>query len=120
MPVDPVTPAAAYKTLKESIPLLWRAWKWYRSRKIPKPKRNTFGIAIAIAIENDAHRSQIGNDFIRTLRELVDNGDLRQWLSLIEIPQSQAAKIKSKADAIRLLQKSESVFILWGLCVFAT
>jgi len=115
MPFDPITPAATYKTLKESIPLVRRAWQWYSSRKIPKAKRNTFGIAIAIATENEAHHPQIRNDFITTLRELVDKGDLHQWLSLIEIPQSRAAKIKSKPDAIRLLQKSESVFILWGL-----
>ena len=36
-------------------------------------------------------------------------------MSIVEIPQGQAASINSKQDAIRILQKSECVFILWGL-----
>ncbi|MGH9872683.1 MAG: hypothetical protein ACRD9S_09470 [Pyrinomonadaceae bacterium] len=113
--MDPISYKEGILAARESAGLLAKTWKWVKSRYIPKAKRGTFGIAVAIASESDAHRPRLANDFIQTLRDLLVTGGLRDRISFVEIAGEQAAKIKGVEHALKLFHKTECVLMIWGL-----
>lgn len=103
-----------YKVAKETLPLAIRLLRWLKGRHIPKPRRGTYGIAVAIHTENSDHQAQIASDFIETMRQVIEGGKLGAKLSLVVLPPGRAAKIRRREDVRALLDKSESTFIIWG------
>lgn len=103
-----------YKVAKETLPLVVRLLRWLKGRHIPKPRRGTYGIAVAIHTENSDHQAQIASDFIETLRQVIEGGRVGAKLSLVVLPPERAAKVRRREDVQALLEKSESTFIIWG------
>lgn len=114
MPVDATSIAAAAKTTKEAAPLLSWLVKKYRSWRVPKARRNTYGIAVAIATENEAQRAQITSDFIDTMKKALADSGLSEIISIVDVPGERALKIRDVNGAEKLVNKSGSVLLIWG------
>lgn len=107
--------AVTYQVVKETLPLAVRFLRWLKGRHIPKPRRGTYGVAVAIQTQNSEQQAQIASDFVDTMRNILEGGELGSKLSLVVIPAERAAKLGNRDDDIRsLLAKSESTFLIWG------
>jgi hypothetical protein len=103
-----------YKVVKEAGPHVFRLLRWLWGRQVPKPRRGTYGVAVAIHTENSEHQAQIASDFVETMREVIEGGRLGAKLSLVVIPAERAAGVRNMQDVSALLRKSESTFLIWG------
>jgi tetratricopeptide (TPR) repeat protein len=112
MPVDPLTAYSAAKKAEESVTSLVRFFRWYASKRYPKAPRSKLGIAVAIFTDKSVEREQITLDFIDTLESQISNLD--SPFVVIDIPPHLAVKIKTKEDAIQLLEKTRCVFLIFG------
>jgi len=111
-PVGAVLGAANHA--KGFIPLLIRGVQYLRSRKYPKARRKTIGLAVAIVTEDERERLQIQSDFIDTLDHLISTTNLRSPLSVVVLANFHSQRIKTLEHAQRVLNKTGCRFLLWG------
>ena len=87
---------------------------WLYNVAIPKCDKNHVGIALAIAAETKEEYRTIAQDFLSSLRRLLDAEGTTHKLSVIEIPQHHASKVHCHEDAISLRRKCRCHFLVWG------
>ena len=64
---------------------------WFYSRKyLPRNKKGHIGIVIAIETENDKQKNRIKNDFVKRLRELIAQRNLKSSINVILLSNYQA------------------------------
>lgn len=90
---------------------------WWFSNRIPKPRRGTIGFVLAISTGNSQGERRLRSDFVEELKPLLQrvgrlNGGAR--FTCIELPARRAADVKAAEDAVRVLQKAEAVFGIFG------
>lgn len=105
-------PITAYFALGVILPVILAVW--IRAQRPPRPPKNTVAFALAIRTENDQHERRIKQDFIETLRELVNQGTLRYRFTVIEVPKFIAERIKTSDDAENYSRKGNWHFMLYG------
>lgn len=111
MSIDPISAAKSVGTVTESLSKLQKLWRWWQNRRYPKPPLNHFGIVVAIITENDAQRAQFKSDFINTLKYRLQENEK---LAVLELSDALSSKIETEQDILSVLEKTESVFVLWG------
>src|SRR3972149_398118 len=86
-------------------------WRFLTS--IPKSKKDTVGIIIAILTENEKEKILLRNDFIKTFREKIDLGNIPGNFHMVEYPEFYAAQV-SINNHTKFLEKSKAHFIISG------
>ena len=87
---------------------------WRKGRRLPRTKKGKVGIVICISAEEEAERAKIKEDFIRTLHELLKQGQSGQYIQILNVPDYIASQTKDQDDASKLLKKSRAHFIIYG------
>jgi hypothetical protein len=105
---------AVAKSVKETLPLVRGVINWIRERRYPKPPKNAIGFVIAIEVLDDGIRSQINNDFVRSLENLLENIQVETPIRLLKLSELLSKRIKTTEDVDRTLSKCRSAFIIWG------
>ena len=94
--------------------LLFVVLFWAYSVRLPKAVRGKIGFAVAIVPETKEQEEKISADFVITLRELLQNSNLKYHFSFIQIPVHFAQKIQSPEDAVKILRDSQCHFMVYG------
>jgi tetratricopeptide (TPR) repeat protein len=87
-------------------------WKGLKDRRIPKAKRNTLGIAIAVAAETEEQMPQITHDFIDNLKAHAGRGALAKAVSVIVVPSGPSKKLVDEHSLRRMLVKTECTLLI--------
>jgi tetratricopeptide (TPR) repeat protein len=87
---------------------------WQKSTSLPKAQKNKIGFAVAITSDSKEEEKKITEDFIASLRILLDRQDEVFRFHLIHIPQFHSRKILTKGDAIKLREKTRCKFLIYG------
>ncbi len=87
---------------------------WFFMNKIPRNSTGKVGFVACIKCSDEKYRDKIKEDFIVTLRDIVKRGELGKTFNFIEIPDHIAETINDHDDALSLLGKTKSHFIVYG------
>lgn len=85
---------------------------WDRLRKLPKPRRNTLGIAIVATAETEEQMPQLTHDFIDNLKGRSQEGRLANLVSVVPLPPTSLPKNPTAEDMRRLLMKTRCVLLI--------
>lgn len=87
-------------------------WLFYRIS--PKNKHGKFGFVVSIYCDNYETNTKFRDDFINKLKKQITDGQSSDYFSFIELPSHISENINNKDDALKLLDKSGSHFIIYG------
>lgn len=88
---------------------------WWLSVKPKRHPKRVVGVDIAIVSEEPKQQLQVRNDFVATIRKLMESSSRSSHpFHLIEHPKHIAAKIKSREDAMELTRKTRGRFLIYG------
>jgi tetratricopeptide (TPR) repeat protein len=87
---------------------------WKFTNRLPRAKKETVGFAVAIAAEDDNQKIRFRNDFINTLKTLLNNSNYQYKFSFIELPEHIALKIDNAETATQYLHATQSMFMIFG------
>lgn len=88
---------------------------WWLSVKPKRHPKRVVGVDIAIVSEEPKQQLQVRNDFVATIRKLMESSSRSSHpFHLIEHPKHIAAKIKSREDAMELTRKTRGRFLVYG------
>jgi len=111
MSIDPVSALKTVGAVSDSVSKLTKLWRWFTSRRYPKPPLNHYGVVVGILTENDAQRAQLKTDFLNNLRHELKK---TERLIVLELPEPLALKLEESENARHVLKKTNSVLLLWG------
>ena len=97
-----------------SIILLSVILLWKFTTSIPKSSKRTLGFVVALIIDSKDQRKKIADDFLFSLKEILNRSTFRSHFAFIEFPQFYARKINSQDDALKYMNKSHSQFMIYG------
>jgi tetratricopeptide (TPR) repeat protein len=87
---------------------------WLYSNRIPKIHKGKVGFVVCIQCSNEEEQKVIRDDFIQTLRRLLNTDSTGHTFHFVEIPQHIAESINDTADALALRAKTKSHFLIFG------
>jgi hypothetical protein len=111
MSIEPVATLKTIGAVSDSVSKLTKLWRWFKSRRYPKPPLNHYGVVISILTENDVQRAQLKTDFLNNLLQQLRK---TERLTLLELPDRLALKLEESENARQVLKKTNSVLLLWG------
>lgn len=97
-------------TLLSALPLSL----WFLTNRLRRVERGKVGIIVALTSEDDAHDRQVRNDFVESLRKLLERDPDGANFDMIVLPPHLAAELDDLAAANKYLNKLRGHFVLFG------
>ena len=89
--------------------------KWYVDNyRIPKTKKNKIGFIVSIRGGNEQTKESIKQDFIDTLKDLLQRGKTGGLFQFIELPEAISSSVTDRESANRVRIKSRAHYIIYG------
>lgn len=124
-----IFPQELYRALVYvAVSILWFAYWLHLRNSLPKNRKGCIGILICIETENDKQKLRLKNDFVRRLRELINQKKLSKKIQILLCSNYQAecinkvfeeyVKNKESNDAIKRWQniqkRTNGHFYIYG------
>jgi len=101
-------------TIEDLMALLNLIKESTKRLKVPKNKKNTVGVVVAIRTENDKEKIRLENDLIAELNRYIKDSEIGNKFHVIKYPQNLVCKISDNKTAWEHLIRSRAHFILHG------
>lgn len=86
---------------------------WLIQATVPKNKKDTVGIVIAIITENESEKIRLKNDFVNNLQEKIMTENMQNTYKIIEYPEFFASKV-DQSNVTKYMKKSKAHFFIYG------
>jgi len=110
------------------ICVIWFLFWLYKRNRLPKNKRGYIGIIVCIGTENDKQKNRLKNDFVKRIRNLVSEKNLRNKINIVLLSNFQAeyanrvlehyVKNKQDRDAVlvweKIRKRTRGHFFIYG------
>ena len=73
-----------------SICATWLIFWLYKRNHLPKNKKGYIGIVICVEAENDKQKNRLKNDFVKRIRELITQRNIKNFINVILLSNYQA------------------------------
>lgn len=87
---------------------------WATTNRLNPVERGKVGIIVALASEDDKHDQQVRNDFIESLRKLLERDPDGANFQMVVLPRHLAGELEDFQAAMKYLQKLRGHFMLFG------
>jgi len=92
-----------------SICVIWLIFWLYKRNHLPKNKKGYVGIVVCVETENDKQKNRLKNDFVKRIRELIVQKNLRSIINVILLSNYQAEyAIKVLEEYVKNKQNKEA------------
>lgn len=82
--LEKFVPRTSYRSvLYVGACLVWLLFWLYKRNHLPRNKKGYVGIVICVATENDKQKNRLKNDFVKRIRELVSQKNLKNVINII-------------------------------------
>jgi len=102
------------QTISYGVAVVLVATMWLLGRRLPRAGKGKLGFVICISCEKDAQARRLREDFIDTLRLLVESDEGGKQLQLIVVQNHMARRVRDTDDARRVSQRTRASFMLYG------
>jgi len=110
------------------ICVAWFLFWLYKRNHLPKNKKGYIGIVICIETENDKQKTRLKNDFVKRIRKLISEKNLRNKINIVLLSNYQAEYanrilehyVKNKQDKSAVLEwerirkRTQGHFFIYG------
>ena len=86
---------------------------WFATTRVPRTRGDAVGFGVALEFEDPRHASQVENDLVRELRDLLETGKSKSKFQLLQFSPRQSARLDSHG-AKALAEKSRCHFLIHG------
>lgn len=86
---------------------------WLIQATVPKNKKDTVGIVIAIVTENENEKIKLKNDFVSNLQEKLMAENMQNTFKIIEYPEVFASEV-NQSNVTKYMKKSRAHFFVYG------
>ena len=87
---------------------------WLLARRIPRTAKGKVGFLLCIPCGRQEDAARLREDFIETLRDLINSGETGKSFDLLVTPNSVARGVRETEQAMHVLHLSRAHFMLYG------
>ena len=108
--IEKFSPRSLYRAIAYlSICVTWLIFWLYKRNHLPKNKKGYVGIVICVETENDKQKNRLKNDFVKRIRELIAQRNLKNIINVILLSNYQAEyAIKVLEEYVKNKQNKEA------------